>query len=109
MMDRSLGVVVLNSTMGISALRQGKPVYCVGTSIYAMPGLAVNSAEMPLDAFWNHPRGPEADALADFERVLKAHALVNGNFYTREGISTAIDGIAHRLEGVCEQHLPSQE
>lgn len=23
--------------MGISALRQGKSVYCVGTSIYAMP------------------------------------------------------------------------
>ena len=51
MMDKSLGVVVLNSTIGISALRQGKPVYCVGTSIYAMLGLAVNSAEMLLDAF----------------------------------------------------------
>ena len=98
MMDKSLVVVVLNSTMGISALRQGRPVYCVGTSIYAMPGLAVNSAEMPLDAFWNSPRGPEDEALADFERVLKAHALVNGNFYTREGICTAIRGIGTRLD-----------
>ena len=85
--------------MGISALRQGKPVYCVGTSIYAMPGLAANSAEMSLDAFWSHPRGPEAAAIADFERVLKNHALVNGNFYTQEGISTAIDGILQRLGG----------
>ncbi len=99
MMDKSLGVVVLNSTMGISALRQGRPVYCVGTSIYAMPGLAVNSAEMPLDAFWNSPHGPEDEALEDFERVLKAHALVNGNFYTQEGISMAIDGILQRLDG----------
>ena len=97
MMDKSLGVVVLNSTIGISALRQAKPVYCVGTSIYAKPGLAVTSAEMPLDAFWSHPRGPETAAIADFERVLKTHALVNGNFYTREGISTAIDGILQRL------------
>jgi len=88
---------VLNSTIGISALRQAKPVYCVGTSIYAKPGLAVTSAEMPLDAFWSHPRGPETAAIADFERVLKTHALVNGNFYTREGISTAIDGILQRL------------
>lgn len=96
-MDKCLGVVVLNSTMGISALRQGKPVYCVGTSIYAMPGLAVSRAEMPLDAFWGHPRGPEAAAIADFERVLKAHALVNGNFYAREGIDTAIEGILRRL------------
>ncbi|WP_277424319.1 hypothetical protein [Desulfovibrio sp. ZJ200] len=98
MMDRSLGVVVLNSTIGISALRQGKPVYCVGTSIYAMQGLAVSKAEMPLDAFWSHPRGPEAAAIADFERVLKIHALVNGNFYTREGISTAVEGIGQRLD-----------
>lgn len=98
MMDKSAGVVVLNSTMGISALRQGKAVYCVGRSIYTMPGLAVNNAEMPLDAFWNTPRGPEAAAIADFERVLKAHALVNGNFYTQEGISTAIEGITRRLE-----------
>ena len=99
MMDKNLGVVVLNSTMGISALRQGKSIYCVSTSIYAMPDLAINNAEMPLDAFWKHPRGPEEKALADFERVLKAHALVNGNFYTQEGISTAIEGIAHRLDG----------
>lgn len=99
LMERSQGVVVLNSTIGISALRQRKPVYCVGTSIYAMPGLAVNSAEMPLDAFWNAPRGPEAGALADFERVLRTHALVNGNFYTHEGIETAVNGVQQRLSG----------
>ena len=43
MMDKSIGVVVLNSTIGITALRLGKPVYCVGTAIYAMEGLAINS------------------------------------------------------------------
>ena len=84
--------------MGISALRQGMPVYCVGTSIYAMPGLAVGRAEMPLDAFWNAPRGPEASALEDFERVLKARALVNGNFYTHEGMELAVRGVMERLE-----------
>lgn len=99
MMDKSTGVVVLNSTIGISALRQGKPVYCVGTSIYAMPGLAVSNAEMSLDQFWNAPRGPEGAALVDFERVLKAHALVNGNFYTQDGIDAAIRGILQRLDG----------
>lgn len=96
MMNKSMGVVVLNSTIGISALRQGIPVYCVGTSIYAMPGLAVCNAEMPLNDFWNTPRGPDDSALADFERVMKARALVNGNFYTAEGINTAIHGILGR-------------
>ena len=32
MMDRSEGMVVLNSTIGISGLQRGIPVYCVGTS-----------------------------------------------------------------------------
>lgn len=97
MMDKSIGVVVLNSTIGITALRLGKPVYCVGTAIYAMEGLAINSEQMPLDDFWQKKRAPQRDALADFERVLKTHALINGNFYTPEGIDTAIDGILRRL------------
>ena len=97
MMDKSIGVVVLNSTIGITALRLGKPVYCVGTAIYAMEGLALNHEQMPLDDFWQKKRAPQRDALADFERVLKTHALVNGNFYTPEGIDTAIDGILRRL------------
>ena len=97
MMDKSVGVVVLNSTIGITALRLGKPVYCVGTAIYAMEDLAVNSEQMPLDDFWQQKRAPQRDALADFERVLKTHALINGNFYTPEGIDTAIDGILRRL------------
>ena len=97
MMDKSIGVVVLNSTIGITALRLGKPVYCVGTAIYAMDGLAINSEQMPLDDFWQKKRAPQRDALADFERVLKTHALINGNFYTPEGIDTAIDGILRRL------------
>ena len=97
MMDKSIGVVVLNSTIGITALRLGKSVYCVGTAIYAMEGLAVNSEQMPLDDFWQKKRAPQRDALADFERVLKTHALINGNFYTPEGIDTAIDGILRRL------------
>lgn len=59
----------------------------------------ISEVKMPLDAFWSHSRGPEAAAIADFERVLKTHALVNGNFYTQEGISTAIDGIGQRLGG----------
>ncbi|MDR1658265.1 MAG: capsular biosynthesis protein, partial [Deltaproteobacteria bacterium] len=93
MINESLGVVVLNSTMGISALYQGLPVYCVGTSVYAMPGLAVCDKEMPLSDFWATPRQPELGALEDFELVLKSKALINGNFYTNSGVKLAVDNI----------------
>lgn len=92
MTKRSLGVVVLNSTLGIMALREGLPVYCVGTAIYSMPGLAADIREMTLDDFWKNPRKPDDAAIEDFARVLMAHALVNGSFYTREGIDVAIYG-----------------
>ncbi|HIW00518.1 MAG TPA: capsular biosynthesis protein [Candidatus Desulfovibrio intestinipullorum] len=98
MMDKSTAVVVLNSTVGISALQQGKPVYCVGTAIYAMAGLAVCKNEMSLDEFWTRPRRPDRQTLADFERLLKAKALVNGSFYTKDGIEVAIQGVLARLD-----------
>ncbi len=78
--------------MGIMALRQGLPVCCVGTAIYSMPGLAADVGEMALDDFWKNPLKPDEAALKDLARVLMAHVLVNGNFYTREGIDVAIYG-----------------
>lgn len=59
MMDRSEGMVVLNSTIGISGLQRGIPVYCVGTSIYAVAGRAGSGRflEQPAEAV---PRNPAA-------------------------------------------------
>lgn len=99
MLDKSEGVVVLNSTIGLSALRRGRPVYCVGTSVYAMPGLAASPARQALDAFWSAPGPPDLAVLDDFIEVLKRRALVNGAFYTDEGMETAIRGVLDRLEG----------
>ncbi len=90
-------VVLLNSTMGLSALELGKAVYCVGKAIYAMPGLAENGAQDTLDHFWNDPRLPDKDLLGDFERIVRCRTLVNGNFYHGEGRRLAVQGCARRL------------
>lgn len=71
MMDRSEGMVVLNSTIGISGLQRGIPVYCVGTSIYAVRGLASSQEEQDLDDFWSNPQKPCPETLRHFEKVLK--------------------------------------
>lgn len=70
-MDRSEGMVVLNSTIGISGLQRGIPVYCVGTSIYAVRGLASSQEEQDLDDFWSNPQKPCPETLRHFEKVLK--------------------------------------
>lgn len=43
---RSIGVVTVNSSVGIETLILGKPVVCLGSSCYAVPGVA-SHAESP--------------------------------------------------------------
>lgn len=107
MLDKSEGVVVLNSTIGLSALRRTLPVYCVGTSVYAMPGLAASPERQALDEFWRAPEAPDATVLSDFVEVLKRRALVNGAFYTDKGMALAAREVLERLERAAGKNLAS--
>ena len=98
MIRKSRAVVLLNSTMGMQALEQGKAVYCVGKSIYAMPGLAQSEKECSLSRFWTEYHGPDSGLLHDFEKLLLNRALVNGNFYFGRGLELAVKGCADRLD-----------
>lgn len=95
---RSLGVVLCNSTVGLSALQLEKPVYCLGNAIYAMPGLAANAAQIPLDAFWTACPAPDMGLLADFLRLLAHEALLPGNFYSDEGIRDVVEASLVRMQ-----------
>ncbi|MBR3880364.1 MAG: capsular biosynthesis protein, partial [Mailhella sp.] len=97
MIRKSLAVVLINSTMGLQALEMGKAVYCVGKSVYAMPGLAENSKEADLAEFWHQFRAPDSQLLAAFEKIVRCRTLVNGNFYYGEGMEMAVRGCADRL------------
>ncbi|MCQ2444531.1 MAG: capsular biosynthesis protein, partial [Mailhella sp.] len=97
MIRDSRAVVLLNSTMGMQSLEQGKPVYCVGRSIYAMDSLAENAKRKSLDEFWKDPTPPDTGLLRDFEKVVRCRTLVNGNFYFGEGLDMAVRGCLERL------------
>lgn len=58
MVGRSLGVVLVNSTVGIMALEKEIPVYCLGHSIYNIEGLAQSWPLVTLKDFGRHPRRP---------------------------------------------------
>lgn len=98
MIRKSRAVVLLNSTMGLQALEQGKAVYCVGRAIYAMPGLAEDWKQKELSEFWTTYRSPDKKLLQRFERLLRGRTLVNGNFYYGKGMELAVQGCADRLE-----------
>ncbi len=103
MIKKSQGLVLLNSTVGMDGLAQGKPVYTLGQAIYALKAgkegqiLACSEKMLPLGEFWNSPTKPDARLFDDFLLVLTHTALVRGNFYTQAGIAQAVQGCLNRL------------
>ena len=98
MIAGSKGLVLVNSTTGLTALAMGKPVFCLGKAIYALPGLASAGGADDLDEFWGRPPSPDAALCRAFLSLLRDRALAVGNYYTREGQDLALEG-ALRLLG----------
>lgn len=96
---RCRAVVLCNSTVGLSALKAGKPVYCLGDAVYALPGLAASQSDMPLARFWTEAPPPDSALLEDFLHVLRMTALIPGNFYSAQGMADAIAASLRRLIG----------
>ncbi len=90
----SEGIVTINSTVGLQALQQDKPVKVLGTAIFDIEGL---TDQAPLDAFWTSPRKPDAELRAAFLRLLAASIQVRGNLFSRAGVAAGAKAIAERL------------
>ncbi len=82
LLPHARGVVVINSTVGISALLEGRPVKVMGRAFYDMPGLA---AQVGLDAFWRVAarHAPDMRLVERFHARLVHQNQINGNFYRR--------------------------
>lgn len=93
------GAVTLNSTAGLTALESGKPVICLGKAIYDIPGLTYRGS---LDAFWTDPYRPDQRLMLAFKRHLARRCMINGNYYTPEGIALAVANAVSRFEEVVE-------
>lgn len=97
LITKARGIILCNSTVGMMALLKNKPVYCLGESIYAMPGLAVNEKQMPLAEFWTALPPPDKALRDEFFQVIRHDALIPGNFYSPEGIDEAIAASLERM------------
>lgn len=97
MIAKARGVVLVNSTVGIMALSAGKPVYCLGKSIYNLPGLTQSYPFSTLDDFWRAPQKPAERLYRDFKRVLGQRALIRGNFYTPKAMRYAAADAVRRF------------
>lgn len=95
LLEHARGVVVVNSTVGLSALHHRRPLIALGTAIYDMPGLTWQEG---LDAFWRDAGPPDSVLYQAFLDYVMHHTQINGDFYTRTGIEMAVAGAVERLD-----------
>lgn len=81
------GMVLINSTSGLSALLHGMPVKVLGKAPYDFEGLA---DQQPLESFWQHPKKPEMKVFKNYRLYLLYKTQLNANFY-RGGVHVSAD------------------
>jgi capsular polysaccharide export protein len=83
------GVVLVNSTTGLSAIWRGIPVHTLADPVYNMPGLTHQGT---LEAFWSTAQTPDLELYNAFRRVLLHVNHINGDYFTTKGIALAVVG-----------------
>jgi capsular polysaccharide export protein len=92
LLDHALGVVVINSTVGLSALQRGVPTKTTGNAFYDMEGLTFKGN---LEEFWSKAwsAAPNRELFRRFKAFLQSQMLINGSFYARLATSRLKSGI----------------
>lgn len=94
LMARADGVVTVNSTVGLDALRTGRPVKPLAPAIYDGPGL---THQGELDTFWAAPQPPDPARVEVFVTAIAACTQVRGTIHNRGGLQEAVEGMTARL------------
>jgi len=89
------GVVTVNSTVGLTAVRLGVAVKALGTAIYDIAGLTYPG---DLADFWRDPRPPDPELLALFLRALVGATQIKGGYHGRAAQDLALPAFVARLE-----------
>jgi capsular polysaccharide export protein len=89
------GVVTVNSTIGLTALRLGIPVKTLGSAIYDIAGL---THPANLAGFWHDPFPPDRELVAAFLRALIGATQVRGDYHTRAAQEYALPVFVERVE-----------
>lgn len=80
LLDHARGVVLINSTVGLSALTHGTPLKCCGAALYDMEGLTFQAS---LDEFWKGAASFRfnRELFQQFLGYLVDTTQLNGSFY----------------------------
>ncbi len=92
LLEHALGVVLINSTVGLSAIHHNTPLKVCGTAIYDMAGLTYQGE---LEDFWNDAPSFIVDKklYEQFKGYVINQKQINGSFYRRLDIASSVSGL----------------
>ena len=100
--DGSSGMITVNSTAGIHALRLGSPVKVLGQAIYDIAGLTYQGN---LDEYWKDARKPDMELVGAFIKAIAHTVMIRGVFYSEPGLNDAVcEAVALLYEGRVGAH-----
>lgn len=95
--QRSRGVVTVNSTVGAVALDNARPLMTLGAAVYRLPGLSFAGA---LDEFWSAATPPDPRLYDAFRRVVMHATQINGGFYSAAAIDIGLTQVLPALSAI---------
>lgn len=92
LLEHAQGVVLINSTVGLSALSHGTALKCCGRALYDIKGLTYQGS---LDAFWREAASFEfnRELFQQFLGYLIDTTQLNGSFYRRLPVPGSAAGL----------------
>lgn len=87
LLERCVGVVTVNSTVGPLALARGKPVHAMGQAVYRRPELVDCRS---LNDYWASPKPPLEGAFDNFSVALRQHSQINGGFHSDKALELLV-------------------
>lgn len=87
---RCRGLITINSTTGLFAVQNGRPVKVLGKAVYDLPGLTFQGST---NDFWSNPGTVDRDLCERFRGWLLRNAQVSGSFYRRPSKAKSPTGL----------------
>lgn len=94
LLSQCQGTILVNSTVGTSALNANCPVIALGEAIYNIDGLTFQGS---LDDFWANASPPDKALFAAFRQCYIKQTQINGSFYNQQGIAMAVSASVKKL------------
>lgn len=89
MLKHARGTILINSTVGMSSLHHGTPVFATDPAPYTRAGLAYEGS---LEDFIRDPGSVDRERVRAFEAYLRHTCQVNGSFYVQRALPAAVRG-----------------